>query len=427
MASVKYFMKKNPSIYVRFTNGKMFDISASSQISIDPKYWDKKHQKIKNVIAVTNRDKINEKLALLKIHIINSFNESYITGEVIDRNWLNNTIKTFFNRPEKDDANQKHCIYLSDFMTWWLNNKADNFKVGPDKLMDSRTKGHYEQVRDNVLEYEGKNKTPLKNIDTNYLDTFSLFLTNKKKYAHATAKRKLSRIKFFCARAEEENIQVNKGYKSRVFVNKYEETYKHPYLNEDEITKVFNYKSNKKHLNIARDNWIIGLWTGLRISDFLTRLDVSNIEGDFIYIKTLKTGTKVAIPLHWQVKEVLKRYEGNLPPKLSEQHFNKHIKQIAKDLKFNNLMLGGIVVVENKIKRKKVKEYPKWKLITSHICRRSFCTNLFGKVPNKVIMDVAGWSSEKQMLEYNKETNKESAIKLKEYWDSKKYKNENKR
>ncbi|MGE4347921.1 MAG: hypothetical protein AB7D46_11000 [Flavobacteriaceae bacterium] len=84
-------------------------------------------------------------------------------------------------------------------------------------------------------------------------------------------------------------------------------------------------------------------------------------------------------------------------------------------------MIGGIIEVDKKtkIKRKKIGVYKKHQLITSHICRRSFATNLIGKVPNQVIMDVAGWSNEAQMFAYNKQTNRESAIKLKEYWENK--------
>jgi hypothetical protein len=44
-------------------------------------------------------------------------------------------------------------------------------------------------------------------------------------------------------------------------------------------------------------------------------------------------------------------------------------------------------------------------------------TNLLGKVENKVIMDVCGWTNEKQMLDYNKATNRESAIKLQTHWE----------
>lgn len=417
MASVKYFIKNNPSVYVRFTNGRMFDISSKTNVIVQPKHWDKKNQKIKNVLAVPNRDKINEKLALLKLDIINKYNISYVEGDTIDKAWLDHTIKDFFKRPEKEGSDGKHMIYLSDFGRWWLNEKADKYKVNANKYMDDATKKQYEQVLESIIEFEGKTKLKLKDLNSMFFDDISAFLTNKKAYAYATTKRKIGRIKFFCARAEQENFPVHKGYKSRVYIEKKTIDYKHPYLNENEILQIFNFESDKEYLNNARDNWIIGLWTGLRISDFLTRLDMSNINDGFIEIRTKKTKTSVAIPLHSQVKEVLKRHDGQLPPKISEQKFNKYIKLISKDLEFNKPMIGAISKTENKITRKIIDTYPKWMLITSHICRRSFCTNLLGKVENQVIMDIAGWSNEKQMYQYNQKTNRESAKKLKEHWE----------
>ena len=410
-------MKKGTSVYLRFSNGRMFDVTASTSVMVDPKNWDKQRQKIKNVATVTNREKLNEKLSLLKLYIVNSFNTSFVSGEAIDKQWLDKNIKTFFNRPTKEGNEGKHLIYLSDFAKWWLDNKADGYKVNANKRMDGATKSQYEQALDNLIEYQGKQKVKLKDVGVAFFDGLSDFLTSDMQYAHATARRKLARIKFFCARAEQENIQVHKGYSSRVYVDKKETDYKHPYLNESEIKLVFDYVSDDEILNVERDNWIIGLWTGLRVSDFLTRLDMSNIDGDFIEIRTKKTGTSVAIPIHWQVKEVLKRYGGKLPPKISNQDFNDAIKIIAKDIGMDEIMLGGIAIKKNGKTRKIVGQYPKWKLITSHVCRRSFCTNLFGKVSNQVIMNIAGWSNERQMMSYNKATSRESAIKLKEHWE----------
>lgn len=417
MASVKYFMKNNPSIYVRFSNGRMFDVTASTNVMVEPKYWDKKFQKIKNVNVIPNSDKINEKLVLLRIYIINQFNNAYISGDTIDKQWLDKTIREFFKRPKKEGNEGKHLIYLSDFAQWWLDEKSAQYKVNANKYMDEATKKQYIQALENLIEFEGKNKIKLKDTDSLFFDQLSTFLSSDMDYAHATTKRKIGRVKFFCARAEQENIQVHKGYASRVYVEKNNIDYKHPYLNEQEIKAIFDFQSDKEHLNITRDNWIVGLWTGLRVSDFLTRLDMSNFNGDFIEIRTKKTGTSVSIPLHWQVKEVLKKHNGKLPPKINEQDFNDYIKLIAQELEFNDLMVGGISLKKDGKIRKIIDTYPKWKLITSHICRRSFCTNLFGKVPNQVVMDVAGWSNEKQMFQYNKQTNRESAIKLKAHWE----------
>lgn len=71
---------------------------------------------------------------------------------------------------------------------------------------------------------------------------------------------------------------------------------------------------------------------------------------------------------------------------------------------------------ESKIHRKKFGKYPKHELVTSHICRRSFATNLYGKIDTLTIMKITGHQTEKQFLDYIKITPKEYAIKLKELW-----------
>jgi integrase len=135
----------------------------------------------------------------------------------------------------------------------------------------------------------------------------------------------------------------------------------------------------------------------------------------------MKTKTFVNIPIHWQVKSILEKRNGRLPEKISEQKFNDNIKILARIVGIDDLMVGGVVKVDKKtkVKRKVIGTYKKWELITSHVGRRSFCTNLFGKVDDSVIMSVAGWKSKDQMYAYNKQTNMESAKILKDYWDKK--------
>ena len=54
----------------------------------------------------------------------------------------------------------------------------------------------------------------------------------------------------------------------------------------------------------------------------------------------------------------------------------------------------------NKEKRKVSGTYPKWELMASHVCRRSFCTNLYGALPTPLIMSISAHSSEKMLLNY---------------------------
>lgn len=427
MATINYLVRgdKNPSgIYLRFINSKSTDVSVPLNLFINPKFWDTKNQKIKGVIEVANRDLINSNLAKLKIFIFDEFNKDFCNGEIINKFWVEEKIKTFFNRPkfEKAKVNLDYQIYLSDFSDFWLKEKAKNWKVSSSKMLDLKTIAHYKIANDLFKKFECKKKVPLKSIDNSVMDDFSSFLTDLR-YTEITVKRMIGRIKFFCNRAEQLSFEVNPNYKQIVFVQKQEIQYKEPYLNEDEINAIFkhDFKYNET-LDNARDNFIIGLRTGLRISDFNNHLDVSNFKNGFIEIQTQKTNTKVAIPVHHQIKAILNKRNDSLPRKISDQKFNLYIKIICQILEFDNEMTGGISKVDEKtkIKRKVIGSYKKYELVTSHICRRSFATNHFGKIPNKVLMDVCGWSNEQQMVSYNKSTNLESAKILQTYWNNEK-------
>jgi integrase len=429
MATLNYFIsgKKNPTeIKTRYLNGRSIDIVSGTNLFVDQKHWDPKNQKIKNVIAVPDRDRINSKLMELKINILNAANVDFMEGEILNRIWLEKCIAKFFNRPPIDSKKsiQIYKIYLSDFADWWLKEKAPKYKVSADKYMDGRTIGHYTILNNLIKRFEGKDKIKFSLINEVLLDKFSEFLTSEQ-YAEKTARRMIGRFKFFCGRAESENIVIDQSYNNRVFVAKEEVQYKAPYFNEFEINTIYyNDFSDNEVLDNARDNLIIGLWTGLRVSDFLTRLKIENFTGDFIDIEPEKTKihkTFVTIPVHWMVKEILEKRKGQLPKKINDADFNKHIKRIAKILNFNAEIIGGISVVdkETKIKRKVVKLYPKHQLVTSHICRRSFATNNYGTISNTALMSICGWKSEEQMLDYIKMTNKEHAETLKKVWDVK--------
>ena len=80
-------------------------------------------------------------------------------------------------------------------------------------------------------------------------------------------------------------------------------------------------------------------------------------------------------------------------------------------------MYGSTVQIVNGAPRKVYGHFRKCDLISSHVCRRSFATNLYGQVPNSVIKEAGGWSSETMMLKYIKKSNREHAEVLKEHWE----------
>ncbi len=430
MIKIKKSAKKNIkgkflSIYIRMYHSKLFDFEKPINIFIEPQYWDDKNQRVKRSIYVENNEGINDTLDRLRSHMFSEFNIAMISEVDFDRKWFEKSVASFFGRPEKQ-TNDFHKVFFTDWCSFWLDTYADKHKVSSDKYMSEKLKSEYANFVKIFKGYQGKSKIKFTELLEEQLDDFSKYMTNTMLYSYETTKRNLRRLTFFMEQAVIHGMKVPNDYKKKIFVNKEKKkNYIEPYFNEHEIDLLFNLDLSKHDsLDDVRDNLIISVWTGLRISDF-NRLDIDNIKKDFIQIEsTQKTGVPVVIPIHPQVKRILNKRKGDLPRKTSEQKYNENIKEVAKMAGISNITYGGktIVITEGgkKIRRKVSDFYPKHELVTSHIGRRSFATNLFGKVPNRVIMDIGGWKSEDMMLKYIKKTKQDSAVVVKKIWETEK-------
>lgn len=227
-----------------------------------------------------------------------------------------------------------------------------------------------------------------------------------------------------------EGLPINPQYRHSEF-SSISNTTKDVYLTEEEINKVYNHDfSDSERLDNTRDNFIFGLRTGLRISDFLS-LEKFNFVDGFIEIVTKKTAHPVVIPMHWQIKNILEKRNGELPKQISDAKFNEYVKDVCKAVKLEEMIEGAKMVVKteedkffpdisiiSKNKSRKVySSYPKHELISSHTCRRSFASNLYGQLPNVTIMAITGHKTEAQFLKYIKITPREHAQTLKKLWD----------
>lgn len=156
-------------------------------------------------------------------------------------------------------------------------------------------------------------------------------------------------------------------------------------------------------LKRTRNLFLIGCYTGLRVSDF-SRLSAAHI-GRHITIKTHKTGTPVVIPIHPVVREIIES-GFDLADTISDQKLNGQIKELCR--------LAGITeeVMVNKNEGGRNVEHvlPKYKLVSSHTARRSFPTNAYkAGVPTIAIMKITGHTKESTFLKYIKVSAQENA------------------
>ena len=91
---------------------------------------------------------------------------------------------------------------------------------------------------------------------------------------------------------------------------------------------------------------------------------------------------------------------------------NEYIKKVCDFAKLHNLIKGGLQIDNRKVNGL----YPKWQLVTSHIGRRSFATNNYGKIPTALLIGVTGHSTESMFLEYIGKTDTQKAMALAEFF-----------
>ena len=174
----------------------------------------------------------------------------------------------------------------------------------------------------------------------------------------------------------------------------------------NEITRIYYYTGLTKKQEKIRDLFIVGCLTGMRYSDYST-LTSDNIQKDIIIKKTKKTGVTVHVPVHSYIKELLEKYNGELPKDISIQHFNRSIKTICKKIGLTDKVVFTRTVGHNVV----TDTYEMWQVISSHTARRSVATNMYnsGRMKTLQIMLITGHTTEKNFFRYIKIGREENA------------------
>jgi len=411
--------KESVAIKIRFRNGDNTDYEISTCIEIQREHWSTTKQKIGDKVNASYRDIVNSKLNNLKTFILDEYYKDNANGIEISRDWFKRNVYTKLGKVDNEEYNTD--IYYSSFIKRHIQESKNRDNRFTGKKLSLRTIQSYETTLNKLEDYENKKEIKLKIIDINlsFHTKFINYLNNHHKLNPNTVGGYIDNLKLFCRSAELKGLETNIEVKSRDFYSPQKQT-NDIYLNEDEINTLFNLDLSKSDkLSNARDWLIVGVWTGLRVSDLL-KLKKSNLQVDYIHVTTFKTSTPVVIPVHKQIKKILKFRNGLFPRMISDQKFNIYIKEVCKIAKINVLTQGdkiSPVELNGKTLYRKVNGlYPKHELVSSHICRRSFATNLYGKINTYSIMQITGHKTEKQFLDYIKTTSTEHAQKLKELW-----------
>ena len=393
--------KENASIFIQFSVSKTKVLKRKTGFTINPKDWSK--EKAQPIQKDDSLKFIKSKLDKLKSFINDAYNVGVSNGTEFTGDWLQLQIDLF---------NNKIVVVDLDILT----NSIDEY-LDKKHTLSKGSKKNLENLKKVIVRYEsealkGRNVL-IRDIGLDFIDNFVKHF-KKNGCSDNYLGTYITLIKVVINHVSTNGILTHAQFSKITAIRQQKEPDEIIVLNVLEQLQIKNATLTKQaHIN-ARKWLLLGCLIGQRASDLLN-ITESNIKsyGDLkiIELKQQKTGKLVAIPLIPEAQEII----GNgMPYKTTLEHFNSYIKDVCQIAKINTIVKGKMRI--NDKRTLTVGNYEKWQVMSSHVCRRSFATNFYGKMPTSVLMGITAHGTETMFMNYIGKTSHDNAFQFMEHF-----------
>ena len=312
----------------------------------------------------------------------------------------------FYKKPQikthKTPIKVEKSVLFLDYLEHFISNSATKRVQGYGTVgLAHNTIRTYKSLFRIVkaYEFEKSEKLYVNSIDKYTAESFTRFLKIEHQYSDNYCGQLLKLLKIILRDAEKSGLDVH-PYSNYIesFKQKSSERILH-ILNPQEIKVLKGLKQVPEDIADSYSWLLIGLAIGQRVSDLL-KLTPGNLRKapTGLYIDILQQKTKNAVTVGVADPLVIKLLENEFPKKVSQVVFNKQIKALCKLAGIEDLVSG--FKNNPKTRRKEIINAPKYEFITSHIMRRSFASNYYGKIETPLLMNITGHSKESTFLTY---------------------------
>jgi integrase len=414
MATIKFLLQStsdSANIYIRFSISRDSVYKRKTNYTINSKDWS-----TSKGLPNTKSDDLKVlklKLDRLATHVETAYNNDISKGATIDGDWLQYQIDVFNNKIKVVELDIL-TNYIDKFIEEAPNKKNQTNGLG---LSERRIKG-ITTFKNLILRFEDEalkgKKITIRQINIPFSETFKQWL-NGNGYSQNYIGKNIDNLKTMCIDAEKNGIDVSSQLKAIKSITESKAPEDIIYLSDEEQLKIKKATIELDSLNNARKWLLLGCQIGQRGGDLLniTEANIITVSGDkMIELKQQKTGKLVVIPLS---PKALKIIDSGMPHKISFTKFNDYIKLVCKEAKIETITTGRVKTISRGAT--KIVKAPKHELISSHVCRRSFATNFYSKIPTTVLMSITGHATEKMFLKYIGKTSYDNAFQMLEYFN----------
>lgn len=391
---------------------KKIQFQAKTQLEVSKKYWEKTRHKKRNVDAQDKKliSEINNELSKLEEFIITKLKLN--SHDLEDKDMLKIIVHDYYNPPTTEIKRSDlilDCIQLIINSANTRENAHGQLGISPSRI------NGYKNLFNLFEKFQGNRKLMISDVDIKLGKEFLDWMINDCNYSDGYSRKKIDDLKTVCLDAEIHGSKTSSQLKKvKGGKTKNEHII---YLNPIELQKIKNLKLENIALINARKWLILGCSIGQRGGDLLNLTEKNFISRnglEVIELKQQKTKKNVTIPVLKDVKEVI---DEGLPYRIAMQNLNDLLKILSHKAGLTEMVFGSLVTMvdkEGKIlvrddkgefpkggrRRKVTGEFEKYKLISSHICRRSFATNYYGVIKTPWLIQITGHSTEKMFYNY---------------------------
>jgi integrase len=412
MATIKYIVrgsKGNSNIQLRYSIARGVRLIKKTGYIIDVKDW----SPVKAQPILRNEDLkiLKTRLDKLSTFVETAYNEAINKGYDIDEKWLENQIDLFHEKKTVIDLD-----ILVNFIQKYIDDAPYKENKGEIGLSEGRIR-NLKLFKNTIIRFQEEiyksDKILIKDVNLQFVEKFKQWLLNQA-YSIDYVGKNIANLKAICNNASINNIETSNQLKNIKSVSLKKEPNEIIYLNEIEIKKIKEATIESEAFSNARKWLLLGCLIGQRGGDLLdiTRKNLKEFDNiKIIELQQKKTKKIVAIPLLPEALEIL---EDGFPYKISLAKFNEYIKKVCEIAEINTPTTSREKSSSRGATIKKV--MPKYKAITSHVCRRSFASNFYGKIPTPILMNITAHGSERMFMLYIGKTSYDNAYQMLEYF-----------
>lgn len=425
MARVKYFItqkSETASIYVVFSAGRNQQPVKKTGNTINPKDWKNETTRGKDgSLKVSkyglpinrNADLKNLKIKLEKLStfLIDSYNNKTVSE--IDSEWLQAKIDEFNGVGKDEDQSPRLSDCIQKFIDEApIRENSQMRKLGLSAGRIRNLKLFYNTITRFEAETNKKKSFRIVEVDKFFINRFKSWLL-KNGYSVNYIAKNLANLKTIIQDAQINDVETSISVKSIKPLTESKDAGEIVYLSFDELEQIAKAPIISTALNNTRKWLLLGCSIGQRGGDLLnlTEKNIKDLNGlKIIELKQQKTGKQVIVPLTPDALEVIK---DGFPYPIALTKFNEYLKELCKVAGIDTPMSGRVKEHSRGATNKTTA--PKWQFISSHVCRRSFASNYYGKIPTSVLMGITAHGTEQMFLRYIGKTSHDNAYQFIEY------------